>query len=57
LPGFRKEAAEGVPEGAMDSVVTAGRAYLVCRSLLRSGRDKSILNEELLAILYSRKLI
>jgi hypothetical protein len=57
LLSFRKEAVEGAPEGAADSVVIARRAHLVCRSLLRLGRDELILNKELLAILYSRKLI
>ena len=41
----------------MDSVTTAKQAHLVCRSLLRSKKDKLILNKELLAILYSKKLI
>jgi hypothetical protein len=48
-PGFCTGAAK-----AVEAVQGIGR---YCRSSLRSGRVESILNKELLAMLYSRKLI
>ena len=53
---FQKGAAKGAPKGAADAVAIARRAYLVYRSSLRLGRDELILNKELSAILYNRKL-
>ena len=41
----------------MSAVAIAGRTHLDCRSSLKLGRDELILNKELLAILYSIKLI
>ena len=53
---FQKGAAKGAPKGVADIVVIARRTYLVYRNSLRLGRDELILNKELLAILYNRKL-